>query len=656
MKNKIITNSKYLTIWFIIWLSIIWAWTYAWLTWAGTLWSLFEKVWPSNYKLIWTNIKDESITNLQIERNTITEDTIIDDFKARDSDKLDWFDSTNFIKVWDAWDLIADNTIDTSEIENGTILEEDLSQWIKDKLVSKCILFWRTINHWFTITAYSTSSVPYWSTCLKETRVCNNWDLSWNYTFKNCSEASPKKCTLEWKTINHWVSITAYSASSVPSWKECLKQTRTCDNWVLSWNYDFLNCSVASPKSCTFKWETINHWSTITAYSTSTVPHWKNCLRHTRTCNNWVLSINEDFNEWASQNWFKLHSEEASEEWDLILDHDFLNCSVASPKSCTFKWETINHWSTITAYSTSSVPSWKNCSRQTRTCNNWVLSWNYAFQNCSEASPKKCTLEWKTINHWDSITAYFASNVPYWGKCLKHTKTCYNWVLSTNEDFNEWATQNWLDLDSEIAFEKWNFILDNGFLNCSVASPKKCTIGWRTINHWDSIILKEGKLCKSKTRTCKNWVLSWSSLYNINWACNPTHSISCNYSTLWKKYYFNNAKKCTRIDEPKIKNYTHPTVFTGNYGEVPLDNNDLNWPDNVGEFCKKEIKRLGLGRYDGEYHYSRDLTKWAAYGKIVLSHRTKKPMFKGFVRDDWGAPRVTDKVFCYSDLITYEFR
>ena len=53
---------------------------------------------------------------------------------------------------------------------------------------------------------------------------------------------------------------------------------------------------------------------------------------------------------------------------------------------------------------------------------------------------------------------------------------------------------------------------------------------------------------------------------------------------------------------------------------------------------------------------SRYLTKWAAYGKIVLSHESKIPMFKGFVGKKWKKPRVTDQVRCYYYSTSYEFR
>jgi len=118
---------KNIWIWIIIW---------AWLTlslWAyaatnGTLWELFKLMPSGEYKLMWDNIEyntvdsseiennsltsadlaadsvwsselaNNSVWSLNIINNTITETDISDSFKARDSNKVDNIDSTQFIR------------------------------------------------------------------------------------------------------------------------------------------------------------------------------------------------------------------------------------------------------------------------------------------------------------------------------------------------------------------------------------------------------------------------------------------------------------------------------------------------------------------------------------------------------------------------------
>jgi len=73
-------------------------------------------------------IQDNSLTTNDILNNTITENDISDSFKARDSDKLDWLDSTSFLRAWSSWDQIQDGTIDSSEIQDNSLTASDLAE------------------------------------------------------------------------------------------------------------------------------------------------------------------------------------------------------------------------------------------------------------------------------------------------------------------------------------------------------------------------------------------------------------------------------------------------------------------------------------------------------------------------------------------------
>jgi hypothetical protein len=86
-----------------------------------------------------------------------------------------------YIVVWNYYKLQSFDNVDlflgeTVSLPPATIYND-------------CILNEQTINSWDTITAYQTLTVPYWNSCdnVKETRTCDNWILSWSYTFTTCN-------------------------------------------------------------------------------------------------------------------------------------------------------------------------------------------------------------------------------------------------------------------------------------------------------------------------------------------------------------------------------------------------------------------------------------------------------------------------------------
>lgn len=123
MKN--IKNIKQYSIWFIIWITLVTVSSVYWSV-NGSIGSLFEYN-GSIWKLLWTNIKDNTISTDQIQDNTITENDISDNFKARDSNLLDGIDSTWFFKIGTSGDQILDWTIDSTEIQNYSLTASDIA-------------------------------------------------------------------------------------------------------------------------------------------------------------------------------------------------------------------------------------------------------------------------------------------------------------------------------------------------------------------------------------------------------------------------------------------------------------------------------------------------------------------------------------------------
>jgi hypothetical protein len=73
LKLKLKGFKDYL-IWFIIWISFV-----AWISYASTwaIWSLFEKIW-TEWKLVWTNIKNGTVWSVQLWTNSVTTVKIVD--------------------------------------------------------------------------------------------------------------------------------------------------------------------------------------------------------------------------------------------------------------------------------------------------------------------------------------------------------------------------------------------------------------------------------------------------------------------------------------------------------------------------------------------------------------------------------------------------
>lgn len=214
---------KNILIWFILWLSFLSWISYAANTWS--IWALFTKIWW-NWFLMWDKIQDWTIDSSEIEdnsltssdlgsnsvwtsevsdntisttdilNNTITENDISDSFIARNSDKLDNLDSTNFMRLENSiYDWMIDNSWNPSNwirtpspwiipytswwsslwtlswpfsnifwndiYDNWTLLENKYL-WINSKAVDSNLLDWLDSTY-FASKTYVDSKVSWWN-------------------------------------------------------------------------------------------------------------------------------------------------------------------------------------------------------------------------------------------------------------------------------------------------------------------------------------------------------------------------------------------------------------------------------------------------------------------------------------------------------------
>jgi arylsulfatase A-like enzyme len=103
-------------------------------------------------------------------------------------------------------------------------------------------------------------------------------------------------CTFNGSTnIKNGNSVTAYKNATVQQGSTCISQSRTCNDGTLSGDYEFSSCSVDDPAplaSCTLDGVTIADGASRNFFNTSTVTAPDTCVSHRqkRTCNNGVLS------------------------------------------------------------------------------------------------------------------------------------------------------------------------------------------------------------------------------------------------------------------------------------------------------------------------------------------------------------------------------
>lgn len=349
---------------------------------------------------------------------------------------------------------------------------------------SDCIFNGSPVANGSAVLAYDSNSVPAGGTCVSQTRQCSNGILSGNFTHANCSVApSNNSCTFNGQPIPHGQSVDAYLDSVGPNGDTCQKETRLCNNGILSGSYTFATCDDSGnpqpSQSCLFNGVTIPHNGIVPAYQSSTVSYGDTCVSENRVCNNGQLSGS----------------------------FAFATCQVGQPASCLFNGQTIAHGSSTSAFQSSTVPFGQNCVSEQRTCNNGALSGTFTFGSCTPGQPASCTFNGQTYNHGQTITAHQTSSVPFGQSCASETRTCVNGTFSGNYTF----------------------------ASCSPGQPNSCSFNGQTIAHGQTITNffepnpAYGVACQTENRTCSNGTLSGSYAFQgcTQKVCAPGSTESC---------------------------------------------------------------------------------------------------------------------------------
>ncbi|AZZ37510.1 hypothetical protein CIK05_12135 [Bdellovibrio sp. qaytius] len=398
---------------------------------------------------------------------------------------------------------------------------------------ASCLFNGQTLAHGQSAPAFQNSSVAYGSSCVSEQRTCDNGSMSGSFQYGSCNVDSAKSCLFNGQTVAHGQSVQAFPSSSVGFGSMCISDTRTCDNGILSGSNQYASCAVDAAASCLFNGQTIAHNQSIQAFVTSTVGFGEKCSGEERICYNGVL---DGSNQYAS-------------------------CTVAQPASCLINGLTIAHGQTTILFKSSSVAYGQSCESESRTCANGTLSGSFSSGSCVVEEAKTCSFNGQTIANGDAVQAYATSSVAFGQSCQSETRSCSNGVLSgtnTNSScsveaakscsFNGQTIANGASVQafstSSVAFgqtcKSETRSCSNGVLSgtntnssCSVEAAKSCTFNGQTIANgatveaWSTNSVAYGQSCKSEVRSCSNGVLSGSNTYG---SCSVEAPKSCSFN------------------------------------------------------------------------------------------------------------------------------
>lgn len=130
--------------------------------------------------------------------------------------------------------------------DSGTTITQKATVNVAE--AAKCSFAGGTILNGGTVTTYQSAAVPFGSSCVSEVRTCSNGTLTGTYTNNSCMVTDAKACTSStFGTVAHGASVSAYQnqVTATPS-AQCVSETRTCSNGVLSGTYTYPECFVAS--------------------------------------------------------------------------------------------------------------------------------------------------------------------------------------------------------------------------------------------------------------------------------------------------------------------------------------------------------------------------------------------------------------------------
>ena len=451
---KKLENIKYVIVWIVLWLWLIWLTSYAAVTQPWTIWELFEKItiWSTEnsnniitetYRLNGKNILDDSITSYELADNSVdtasiinynvTEEKIeqnsIDDSEIENNSISSWSLATNSVWV----DELAPSSVDSTKIAKDSISNENLIN--SDNFVVS--------NLW----VYSGATLWVW--------LLNTWDwyFAWDL-YVNWSAKINNKLSSWYNSSSIWdysVALWSYTQSnwsySVALWRS------TRANWensVSIWYYNFAN------------------WKYSMALWYNTQADWDYSTIIWRSYNDDYYLINDKPNSFAV--WYMNSSSDTTpeffvEDWKVSVNWDF------------YIW-------TSRIYNTSSSKSISNPDKD------W-------YNICYEYANVQTTLN----QYCKEIGYESASTYSWYAHDASSSEECkyYNWSVWLNYSLNDWV-----DMVTSVTCVSW--------VNSLKISSPLLEVSWDI--KATSFIYNSDKRLKSDIKELDN---SLENITSLNW-------------------------------------------------------------------------------------------------------------------------------------------
>lgn len=435
------------------------------------------------YNFSW--IKDSSIRKVDWT-------SLIRDITKSTNSTLTWVNITNLttdnFSIIFTWATL--NSFNVSWVSTWTLaysVKADI-MWVKaadTPTYYPCTLSWQTILHLWSITAFTTSVLPYGSSCNWITRTCNNWLLSWSdtYLYPTCTVTAWANCTAStysWitinpinhslsqnfsKTITYWTwDVTAICTNAVLSYWSI--NTTCSTNYVPSWTWNCVldTCSWILPANSQLNW---TQWTATWGYSTTA---WLcKFVCQAGYYWNWASCLPASAGYYVASAWSA--SQTACTTWqyqNLTTQTTYKACTnkpanssyTAStwlttntcPWSCNAGFHTEDSLTCISNTQVITIPNW-SCSQtwnwssrwacNVGSCTNWAtwdsINWCNAFSLDANWVTVKCA----GATLWSTWVVNWKTYIAVWNGTL------VNWIKNTGiTDYTSLCTSNVTDMSS----------------------------------------------------------------------------------------------------------------------------------------------------------------------------------------------------------------
>ena len=316
---KKITKIKYFILWLVVWISLLSIWVYASVTWDWTIWKLFERLWTSGhyyYRLIWDNIKDNTVDSSEIENNTLTANDLAAN-SVWSSELANNAVDTNAIQNWVVTEnKIAQNTLDDSEIQDNSLTASSLaansvwsSELANNAVDTNAIQNWAVTENKIaqntlddseiqdnSLTASSLAANSVWNSELQneiEIKKIYNWykgstlkNENYNVVIDDTLYVK-KNLYVDWSIISNTIVMSWIWCSACPNWYETFLIYRRSRNMKAQRCKNLLN------------WRSKVNWYNNTPVCAVRWDYWDN-----KKLNSWMSPRNIGSNEIVNIYWY----------------------------------------------------------------------------------------------------------------------------------------------------------------------------------------------------------------------------------------------------------------------------------------------------------------------------------------------------------------